>query len=109
MKRYQSTLTKMTRPVCMALAALLMVGAMASCSENENTETAQSDNAYLSLSFSTGTGNSTRAGETSGKALADNETDANPTQRTTSIISRYGCSNQIPAMKPLLSLIKQRR
>lgn len=80
MKRYQSTLTKMTRPVCMALAALLMVGAMASCSENENTETALSDNAYLSLSFSTGTGNSTRAGETSGKALADNETNANPIQ-----------------------------
>lgn len=80
MKRYQSTLTKMTRPVCMALAALLMVGAMASCSENENTETTLGDNAYLSLSFSTGTGNSTRAGETSGKALADNETDANPTQ-----------------------------
>lgn len=80
MKRYQSTLTKMTRPVCMALAALLMVGAMASCSENENTETAPGDNAYLSLSFSTGTGNSTRVGETSGKALADNETDANPTQ-----------------------------
>lgn len=82
MKRYQSTLTKMTRPVCMALAALLMVGAMASCSENENTETAQSDNAYLSLSFSTGTGNSTRVGETSGKALADNETDANQTQES---------------------------
>lgn len=82
MKRYQSTLTKMKRPVCMALAALLMVGAMASCSENENTETAQGDNAYLSLSFSTGTGNSTRAGETSGKVLADNETDANPTQES---------------------------
>lgn len=82
MKRYQSTLTKMTRPVCMALAALLMVGAMASCSENENTETALGDNAYLSLSFSTGTGNSTRAGETSGKVLADNETDANPTQES---------------------------
>lgn len=80
MKRYQSTLTKMTRPVCMALAALLMVGAMASCSENENTETAPGDNAYLSLSFSTDNGNSTRAGETNGKALADNETDANPTQ-----------------------------
>lgn len=80
MKRYQSTLTKMTRPVCMALAALFMVGAMASCSENENTETAPGDNAYLSLSFSTGTGNSTRAGETSRKTLADNETDANPTQ-----------------------------
>ena len=82
MKRYQSTLTKMTRPVCMALAALLMVGAMASCSENENTETAQGDNAYLSLSFSTGTGNSTRAGETSGKVLDDNETDANPTEES---------------------------
>ena len=82
MKRYQSTLTKMTRPVCMALAALLMVGAMASCSENENTETALGDNAYLSLSFSTGTGNSTRAGETSGKILADNETDANPTEES---------------------------
>lgn len=82
MKRYQSTLIKMTRPVCMALAALLMVGAMASCSENENTETALGDNAYLSLSFSTGTGNSTRAGETSRKILADNETDANPTQES---------------------------
>ena len=82
MKRYQSTLTKMTRPVCMALAALLMVGAMASCSENENTETAQGDNAYLSLSFSTSTGNSTRAGETSGKVLGDNETDANPTEES---------------------------
>ena len=78
MKRYQSTLTKMTRPVCMALAALLMVGAMASCSENENTETAQGDNAYLSLSFSTGTGNSTRAGETKDNVLADNESKADP-------------------------------
>lgn len=79
MKRYQSTLTKMTRPVCMALAALLMVGAMASCSENENTETAQSDNAYLSLRFSTGTGNSTRAGESHTEdVLADNESKADP-------------------------------
>lgn len=79
MKRYQSTLTKMTRPVCMALAALLMVGAMASCSENENTETAQSDNAYLSLSFSTSTGNSTRAGESHMEdVLANNESKADP-------------------------------
>ena len=79
MKRYQSTLTKMTRPVCMALAALLMVGAMASCSENENTETVLSDNAYLSLSFSTGTGNSTRAGESHTEdVLANNESKADP-------------------------------
>lgn len=77
MKRYQSTLTKMTRSVCMALAALLMVGAMASCSENENTETAPGDNAYLSLSFSTGTGNSTRAGESHTEdVLANNESKA---------------------------------
>lgn len=77
MKRYQSTLTKMTRPVCMALAALLMVGAMASCSENENTETAPGDKAYLSLSFSTGIGNSTRAGESHTEdALANNESKA---------------------------------
>ena len=63
----------------MALAALLMVGAMASCSENENTETAQSDNAYLSLSFSTGTGNSTRAGESHTEdVLANNESKADP-------------------------------
>lgn len=69
----------MTRPVCMALAALLMVGAMASCSENENTETALGDNAYLSLSFSTGTGNSTRAGESHTEdALANNESKADP-------------------------------
>ena len=79
MKRYQSTLTKMTRPVCMALAALLMVGAMASCSENENTETAPGDKAYLSLSFSTGTGNSTRAGESHTEdVLANNESKAEP-------------------------------
>ena len=79
MKRYQSTLTKMTRPVCMALAALLMVGAMASCSENENTETAPGAKAYLSLSFSTGTGNSTRAGESHTEdALANNESKADP-------------------------------
>ena len=79
MKRYQSTLTKMTRPVCMALAALLMVGAMASCSENENTETAPGDKAYLSLSFSTGIGNSTRAGESHTEdALANNESKADP-------------------------------
>lgn len=79
MKRYQSTLTKMTRPLCMALAALLMVGAMASCSENENTETAPGGNAYLSLSFSTGTGNSTRAGESHTEdVLANNESKADP-------------------------------
>ena len=109
MKRYQSTLTKMTRPVCMALAALLMVGAMASCSENENTETAPGDNAYLSLSFSTGTGNCTEPEKLAERLLPTMRLMQILLRRTTSIISRYGCSNQIPAMKPLLSLIKQRR
>ena len=79
MTSYKTTLTKMTRQICTALAALLMVGAMASCSENENTETALSDNAYLSLSFSTGNGNSTRAGESHTEdVLANNESKADP-------------------------------
>ena len=60
MTSYKTTLTKMTRQICTALAALLMVGAMASCSEKENTETALSDNAYLSLSFSSHSASGTR-------------------------------------------------
>ena len=79
MTSYITTLTKMTRQICTALAALLMVGAMASCSENENTETAQSDNAYLSLSFSSQSANGTRAGESHTEGvLADNESKADP-------------------------------
>ena len=79
MTSYITTLTKMTRQICTALAALLMVGAMASCSENENTETAQSDNAYLSLSFSSQSANGTRAGESRSEGvLADNESKADP-------------------------------
>ena len=79
MTSYITTLTKMTRQICTALAALLMVGAMASCSENENTETAQSDNAYLSLSFSSQSANGTRAGGSRSEGvLADNESKADP-------------------------------
>ena len=79
MTSYITTLTKMTRQICTALAALLMVGAMASCSENENTETAQSDNAYLSLSFSSHSATGTRVGESRTEGmLADNESKADP-------------------------------
>ena len=79
MTSYITTLTKMTRQICTALAALLMVGAMASCSENENTETALSDNAYLSLSFSSQSANVTRAGGSRSEGvLADNESKADP-------------------------------
>ena len=79
MTSYKTTLTKMTRQICTALAALLMVGAMASCSENENTETAQSDNAYLSLSFSSHSATGTRVGESRTEGmLADNESKADP-------------------------------
>lgn len=79
MTSYKTTLTKMTRQICTALAALLMVGAMASCSENENTETALSDNAYLSLSFSSHSATGTRAGESRTEGmLADNESKAAP-------------------------------
>ena len=79
MTSYKTTLTKMTRQICTALAALLMVGAMASCSENQDTETAENHDAYISLSFSSNSANSTRAGErrTEGM-LADNESKADP-------------------------------
>lgn len=75
----KTTLTKMTRQICTALAALLMVGAMASCSENQDTETAENHDAYISLSFSSNSANSTRAGEsrTEGE-LANNESKADP-------------------------------
>lgn len=79
MTSYKTTLTKMTRQICTALAALLMVGAIASCSENQDTETAENHDAYISLSFSSNSANSTRAGErrTEG-VLADNESKADP-------------------------------
>ena len=79
MTSYKTTLTKMTRQICTALAALLMVGAMASCSENQDTETAENHDAYISLSFSSNSANSTRTGErrTEGM-LADNESKADP-------------------------------
>ena len=79
MTSYKTTLTKMTRQICTALAALLMVGTMASCSENQDTETVENHDAYISLSFSNNSANSTRAGErrTEG-VLADNESKADP-------------------------------
>ena len=79
MTSYKTTLTKMTRQICTALAALLMVGAMASCSENQDTETAENHDAYISLSFSSNSANSTRAGESRTEGvLADNESKADP-------------------------------
>ena len=78
MTSYKTTLTKMTRQICTALAALLMVGAMASCSENQDTETVENHDAYISLSFSS-SANSTRAGESRTEGmLADNESKAAP-------------------------------
>lgn len=44
MTSYKTTLTKMMRQTLTALAALLMVGAMASCSENQDMETAEGNN-----------------------------------------------------------------
>ena len=79
MTSYKTTLTKMTRQICTALAALLMVGTMASCSENQDTETAENHDAYISLSFSSNSANSTRAGESRTEGmLSDNESKAAP-------------------------------
>ena len=78
MKRYNSTLTKMTRRLGMAIAALLMLSTMASCSDQDSQAPATGDEAYLNLSFSTASTTTSRASraENIGK---DDETQANPT------------------------------
>ena len=79
MTSYKTTLTKMMRQTLTALAALLMVGAMASCSENQDMETAENHDAYISLSFSSNAANCTRAGESRTEGgLANNESKADP-------------------------------
>ena len=79
MTSYKTILTKMMRQTLTALAALLMVGAMASCSENQDIETAENHDAYISLSFSSNSANSTRAGESRTEGvLADNKSKADP-------------------------------
>lgn len=76
MKRYNSTLIKMTRRLGMAITALLMLSTMASCSDQDSQAPATGDEAYLNLSFSTATNTTTRAGgsENPGK----DETQASP-------------------------------
>ena len=78
MKRYNSTLIKMTRRLGMAIAALLMLSTMASCSDQDSQAPATGDEAYLNLSFSTASNTTSRASraENIGK---DDETKANPT------------------------------
>lgn len=78
MKRYNSTLIKMTRRLGMAIAALLMLSTMASCSDQDSQAPATGDEAYLNLSFSTASTTTSRASraENIGK---DDETKANPT------------------------------
>lgn len=77
MKRYNSTLIKMTRRLGMAIAALLMLSTMASCSDQDSQAPATGDEAYLNLSFSTASNTTSRASraENIGK---DDETKANP-------------------------------
>ena len=83
MTSYKTTLTKMMRQTLTALAALLMVGAMASCSENQDIETAEGNNdAYLNLCFSTHAGSSTRADEAAGNTLANNESKEAPKEES---------------------------
>lgn len=77
MKRYNSTLIKMTRRLGMAIAALLMLSTMASCSDQDpQTSSAFGEEAYLNLSFSTATNTTTRAGGS--ENLGTNETQASP-------------------------------
>lgn len=76
MKRYNSTLTKMTRRLGMAIAALLMLSTMASCSDQDSQAPATGDEAYLNLSFSTASATTSRAGGTGN--IGNDETQANP-------------------------------
>ena len=76
MKRYNSTLTKMTRRLGMAIAALLMLSTMASCSDQDSQETAPGEEAYLNLSFSTASTTTSRASRAGN--IENNETQTNP-------------------------------
>lgn len=78
MKRYNSTLIKMTRRLGMAIAALLMLSTMASCSDQDSQAPATGDEAYLNLSFSTASATTSRASRV-GDIGKDDETPANPT------------------------------
>ena len=78
MKRYNSTLIKMTRRLGMAIAALLMLSTMASCSDQDSQAPATGDEAYLNLSFSTASTTTSRASR-AGDNGKDDETQANPT------------------------------
>lgn len=80
MKRYNSTLTKMTRRLGMAIAALLMLSTMASCSDQDSQVPATGDEAYLNLSFSTASTTTSRAGGTGNIGI--DETQANPNQES---------------------------
>ena len=80
MKRYNSTLTKMTRRLGMAIAALLMLSTMASCSDQDSQVPATGDEAYLNLSFSTASTTTSRAGEA--ENIENDETQANPNQES---------------------------
>ena len=77
MKRYNSTLIKMTRRLGMAIAALLMLSTMASCSDQDSQAPATGDEAYLNLSFSTASTTTSRASR-AGDIGKDDETQANP-------------------------------
>ena len=80
MKRYNSTLTKMTRRLGMAIAALLMLSTMASCSDQDSQVPATGDEAYLNLSFSTASTTTSRAG--GAENIGNDETQANPNQES---------------------------
>lgn len=80
MKRYNSTLIKMTRRLGMAIAALLMLSTMASCSDQDSQAPATGDEAYLNLSFSTASATTSRASRAGD--IGNNETQANPNQES---------------------------
>lgn len=105
MKRYNSTLIKMTRRLGMAITALLMLSTMASCSDQDSQAPATGDEAYLNLSFSTASATTSRASRAGD--IGKTRLRLILTLRATFIASRYGCLNQEQNQPPIRLLTRK--
>lgn len=73
MKRNMNQLIGMASKLCMAMAFLLICGALISCSDNQDGEEKMGEKTYLNLTFNTSSATTTRASE-----VGKDENPANP-------------------------------
>lgn len=73
MKRNKNQLIEMASKLCMAMAFLLIYGALTSCSDSQDGEEKMGEKTFLNLTFSTSSATSTRANE-----VGKDEIPANP-------------------------------